>query len=167
LYNHNSTRVDLWSLTKRELQVWWYLVRGYSNKYISNKLTVEDKTIERHVNAIYSKLRVTHSVEKGQSPRTCLAWFAARDGYLASVGEDGTIIGTRNNMYNLDEREQLIVFLLRLGHSEESIADIAKINPQVIGWYIKLIAVKFGVNIIPSEDSSIGKKVLLERLQLV
>ena len=154
-------------MTKRELQVWWYLVRGYDNKYIAVELVVDDKTVERHINAIYNKLRVTHSIEKGQSPRTCLAWMAARDGDLVAVSSEGEIKSPRNNIYNLDEREQLIVYLLKLGHSEKIIAEITRISVKNVGWYIKLIAVKYGVNIIPSEDHRIGKEVLLRRLASV
>jgi len=167
LYNHNSTRVDLRTLTTRELQVWWYLVRGYSNLSIAEVLVVDEKTIERHINAIYSKLRVSPVIENGQSFRTCLAWMAARDGALSTVNELGKITSSKNGSYSLDEVEQLIISLLKLGHSEKTISTITRISLNNVYWYIKLIAIKFGINVIPSEDFVKDKEILIKRLAVV
>lgn len=47
---------SLGELTERELEVLGFMARGYRNGPIADELCVDVKTIERHINSIYSKL---------------------------------------------------------------------------------------------------------------
>lgn len=52
------------NLTPREYEVLSYIAKGYSNLRISKGLHIEPKTIERHINSIYSKLLFYEGVDK-------------------------------------------------------------------------------------------------------
>lgn len=45
-------------LTKRESEVMFWIVQGLSNTQIANQLVCSDKTIKKHLEHIYSKLKV-------------------------------------------------------------------------------------------------------------
>lgn len=47
---------SLGGLTQRELEVLSFVARGYRNGPIADELCVDVKTVERHINSIYSKL---------------------------------------------------------------------------------------------------------------
>ena len=53
-------------LTHRELEVLSWMAKGYRNGTIAEVLCVDPKTIERHINAIYSKLNM---VTQSKHPR--------------------------------------------------------------------------------------------------
>ncbi|MDD5095774.1 MAG: LuxR C-terminal-related transcriptional regulator, partial [Dehalococcoidia bacterium] len=53
-------------LTHRELEVLSWMAKGYRNGTIAEILCVDPKTIERHINAIYSKLNM---VTESKHPR--------------------------------------------------------------------------------------------------
>lgn len=55
----DSTTMDSHELTKRELQVLKLVATGATNKAIANELGLSDKTIERHLGSIFSKLGLT------------------------------------------------------------------------------------------------------------
>ncbi len=59
--------LEIRPLTQREYEALSLAAQGYSNAYISEKLFVEERTVERHINAIYKKLNI-HSYE-GTNPR--------------------------------------------------------------------------------------------------
>lgn len=50
-------------LTAREIQVLNQLMRGHTNKKIAQDLNVQEKTIEFHLQNIYSKIGVKNRVE--------------------------------------------------------------------------------------------------------
>ncbi len=57
-----SKTTFLKELTHRELEVLSWMAKGYRNATIAEVLCVDPKTIERHINSIYSKLNmVTNS----------------------------------------------------------------------------------------------------------
>jgi DNA-binding CsgD family transcriptional regulator len=67
-------------LTTREVEVLRLLARGLSNKQIAERLVVARKTVDNHVEHIYTKT--------GVSNRARASLFAVRNG-LMSVAEDG------------------------------------------------------------------------------
>jgi HD-GYP domain-containing protein (c-di-GMP phosphodiesterase class II) len=67
-------------LTTREVEVLRLLARGLSNKQIAERLVVARKTVDNHVEHIYTKI--------GVSNRARASLFAVRHG-LMSPGEDG------------------------------------------------------------------------------
>ncbi len=166
MYNHDTTRVDLQTLTRRELQVWYWAIRGYKNKWIAQKLVIDDKTIERHINSIYNKLRVCQSSEKGQHPRAAMTYMASRDGDFNTVTEDGEWVALRNNVYNLNEKEQLFATLLRMGHTDETIASVVRMELTDVEWYVKLLSIKYGLRNIYADVERCGRIALIERLEL-
>ena len=50
-------------LTTRELNVLKYLVQGFTNQEISNKLHISVHTVKAHLETIYEKLSVTNRVQ--------------------------------------------------------------------------------------------------------
>lgn len=50
-------------LTQRELEVLRLMAEGYTNVKIGHKLTISERTVESHVNNIFSKLALTAGVE--------------------------------------------------------------------------------------------------------
>ena len=51
-------------LSPRELEVLSWMAKGYRNSTIAEVLCLEPKTIERHINNIYSKLGTTHDAKQ-------------------------------------------------------------------------------------------------------
>jgi len=49
-------------LTFREMEVLRYIVKGYSNKEISNEMNRSANTIKTHIKNIYSKLQINRRV---------------------------------------------------------------------------------------------------------
>ena len=47
-------------LTPRELEILGWMAKGYKNSTIAEVLFLELKTVERHINSIYSKLNAMH-----------------------------------------------------------------------------------------------------------
>ncbi len=62
-----SSQSQLNSLTKREKEVLGLVAEGYTNGTIAQKLSVSERTVESHVNNIFSKLGL--NVETSQNPR--------------------------------------------------------------------------------------------------
>lgn len=54
-------------LTKRETEVLQLMAEGYTNISIANKLSISERTVESHVNNIFSKLNLTS--EARRNPR--------------------------------------------------------------------------------------------------
>lgn len=66
-------------LTGREIQVLNWMVRGYRNGTIAQVLCVDPQTVERHLNAIYSKLEMETT---SKHPRVNAATL-----YLKAIGQ--------------------------------------------------------------------------------
>jgi NarL family two-component system response regulator LiaR len=66
-------------LTAREVEILKLVARGYSNQKISNKLSVSEGTVGKHVSNILDKLHLAN--------RTQAALYALREG-LASLDDD-------------------------------------------------------------------------------
>jgi len=66
-------------LTHRELEVLSWMAKGYRNGTIAEVLCVDPKTIERHINAIYSKLNM---VTDSKHPRVSAIML-----YLRATGQ--------------------------------------------------------------------------------
>ncbi len=71
------------SLTARETEIMSLLADGLSNSLIGEKLFIDTKTVEHHLNNIYSKLRVNDDLSGGHK-RVLAARY-----YLQSTGETG------------------------------------------------------------------------------
>lgn len=61
-------------LTSREMEVLSMIAQGYSNKEISEKLVISEKTCKNHVSSIFAKL--------GVNDRTQAALYAIRQGWV-------------------------------------------------------------------------------------
>jgi DNA-binding NarL/FixJ family response regulator len=60
----SNTKInDKTSLTQKESEVLILIERGYSNKDISNELSISVSTVKTHVNNIFKKKKVTKRVE--------------------------------------------------------------------------------------------------------
>jgi len=68
-----AVRAPITDLTEREAEILGLIIRGCSNKEISEKLTLTEKTIKNHNNRIFSKLQVTS--------RTQAAVYAMKAGF--------------------------------------------------------------------------------------
>lgn len=66
-------------LTPREVEVLVLLARGLSNRIIAERLVISPKTVNAHVEHIYTKL--------GVSTRPSAALFALRHGFLPAYGD--------------------------------------------------------------------------------
>lgn len=71
LLKHRANR-DVVQLSARELDVTRLIAQGLSNREISEKLLLSDKTVKNHISNIFSKLHVT--------ARTQVAIYAIRNG---------------------------------------------------------------------------------------
>jgi len=61
-------------LTSREMEVLAMIAQGYSNKEISEKLVISEKTCKNHISSIFAKLSV--------NDRTQAALYAIRQGWV-------------------------------------------------------------------------------------
>ncbi len=59
----NSLENDNFNLTPRETDVFNFLIQGMPNKEIAMRLSISEKTIEKHITSIYKKLGVTNRSE--------------------------------------------------------------------------------------------------------
>ncbi|NQT74044.1 MAG: response regulator transcription factor [Chloroflexi bacterium] len=81
LIEGTDVRVSLLKdLTRRELDVVSCLAKGYRNETIGNILGVDRKTVERHINCVYSKLG--HVLNESKQPRVSTAIL-----YLEATGQ--------------------------------------------------------------------------------
>lgn len=67
------------TLTPRELEVLQLLVAGYSNKTIAAKICISEKTVEFHLDNIYTKI--------GVRTRLMAGIWAMQQGLLAETRE--------------------------------------------------------------------------------
>ncbi len=52
-------------ITNRELEIVECSIRGLTNKEVSQKLSIAERTVEAHLNNIYNKLKINNKVELG------------------------------------------------------------------------------------------------------
>lgn len=83
-YNHNRERLPWEDLSPREAEVARWSARGYSTSDVATILSVEPKTVESHINVVYSKLGL-YNGKKAAS----LAYFAMRDGFVTDKPPGG------------------------------------------------------------------------------
>ncbi|MBE0068676.1 response regulator transcription factor [Thermoanaerobacterium thermosaccharolyticum] len=55
--------IDGISLTKREVEILFYIFKGYKNKRIANILHIKENTVKNHIYNIYKKLNVKNKIE--------------------------------------------------------------------------------------------------------
>jgi len=146
MYTHDTTKVDWDCLSQRELQVVYWMIRGYSNEAIGSRMFIESISAERHVTSIYGKLDLRADRKGGYSARAALTWLALRDGVLTSLGEDGVFSDEVNHMYGLTRQERLIADLFGLGHSVAKVAETMRLSPTTIWWKYQIILLKCGIN---------------------
>lgn len=71
LHSHNEEdgrwtlekRLEQYALSKREVEVLYLLTKGYSDQQVCDKLFITPSTFKKHLNHIYTKLRVSSRVE--------------------------------------------------------------------------------------------------------
>lgn len=51
------------TLSKREIQVFFLIADGLSNRSISQKLSISESTVENHIHHIYEKLGITNRAQ--------------------------------------------------------------------------------------------------------
>ena len=71
-------RDPLTDLTVRELEVLALLAEGRSNQAISDQLSIADKTVETHINAIFSKLGLEPAAEDNRRVLAVLSYLRGR-----------------------------------------------------------------------------------------
>ena len=93
-------------LTARELEILGLLSQGYTNSTIAEALYIDIKTVEHHLNSMYSKLKADPEFNAKH-----LRVSAARL-YLETMGEVIPKLGTK---YIIDPEQQGLLPLLNLG----------------------------------------------------
>jgi len=146
MYTHETTKVDWSLLTRRELQVCYWIARGYRNSAISEKLFLELNSAERHINAIYNKTRLAPDKESDHNPRAALVWLLMRDGIVDRLQEDGTLDTSIKNSFHLTKKERLMADLFALGHSHQRVAGILGMSTTTVWWNYQIILLKCGIN---------------------
>ncbi|MFC1906768.1 response regulator transcription factor [Chloroflexota bacterium] len=80
----NQITVAWCQLTARESEILGLLSKGYTNSSIANALFIDVKTVEHHINSMYSKLKAGSDFND-KHPRVSAARL-----YLEAVGELST-----------------------------------------------------------------------------
>lgn len=76
------------SLSSRELQCVYWVIRGYQNEQVGEKLFIESITVERHMGSIYQKTGI--AMVDGSAVRKLL-WFANRDNMIEHLDSNGSL----------------------------------------------------------------------------
>lgn len=63
-------------LSDRERQVLGLIAEGLKNSAIAERLTLSEKSVEKHINSIFSKLHLTDEPESNRRVRSVLVWLA-------------------------------------------------------------------------------------------
>lgn len=87
LLPEKNTSMFLKSLTDREVETLGLLARGYTNYSIAQKLFIDVKTVEHHLNSIYGKIKEDADFTE-KHPRVSVARL-----YLQTTGE---LLPTKN-----------------------------------------------------------------------
>jgi DNA-binding NarL/FixJ family response regulator len=81
----NRPKTGLDELSTRELDVLELVAAGYSNAAIAKRLVVTPRAVERHVNAIFSKLHLANSNAVNRRVLAALVYARSQGGDPASV----------------------------------------------------------------------------------
>ena len=68
----NDSLKNKYELTQREAEVAELIADGWSNQSIADKLVIQEKTVEHHINTLYSKLD-DNGIFDGKSRRAVVA----------------------------------------------------------------------------------------------
>ncbi|MGW4231168.1 LuxR C-terminal-related transcriptional regulator [Streptomyces sp. NPDC004980] len=117
-------------LTYRELDVLGLLAQGLSNRLISRRLDISEKTVKNHLSSIYFKIGATH--------RTQAALYARHVGLTAS-GEAAPSAGSA-----LTARERGVLGLLAQGLSNRLISRRLDISEKTVKNHLSSIYFKIG-----------------------
>ncbi len=63
-------------LTERERDVLALVAEGLRNKAVAGRLHLSEKSVEKHINSIFSKLHLTDEPESNRRVRSVLVWLA-------------------------------------------------------------------------------------------
>ena len=63
-------------LSDREREVLGLIAEGLKNSAIAERLTLSEKSVEKHINSIFSKLHLTDEPESNRRVRSVLVWLA-------------------------------------------------------------------------------------------
>ena len=63
-------------LSEREREVLSLIAEGLKNSAIAERLTLSEKSVEKHINSIFSKLHLTDEPESNRRVRSVLVWLA-------------------------------------------------------------------------------------------
>ena len=79
LVNHRSSRPSVIDeLTAREGEVLSLIAEGLNNAAIGARLTIAEKSVQRHINAIFAKLGLTDQGDSHRRVKAVLTWLADR-----------------------------------------------------------------------------------------
>ena len=74
--SRSSRPSPLDDLTARERDVLALVAEGLRNKAVAERLHLSEKSVEKHINSIFSKLHLTDQPESNRRVRSVLAWLA-------------------------------------------------------------------------------------------
>ena len=72
-------RSPLAELTPRELEILSLVARGHSNQAIADELIMTKRAVEKHINAIFLKLGLTHATDVSRRVKAALIYLAEGD----------------------------------------------------------------------------------------
>jgi DNA-binding NarL/FixJ family response regulator len=75
-----AERSALAELTPRELEILGFVARGLDNQAIAEELVLTKRAVEKHINAIFLKLGLTHATDVSRRVRATLIYLAEADG---------------------------------------------------------------------------------------
>ncbi len=71
-------RSPLAQLTPRELEILGEIAQGKSNRAIADRLVLSKRAVEKHINAIFLKLNLTHDEDVSRRVKAALIYLAQR-----------------------------------------------------------------------------------------
>ena len=66
-------------LTPRELEILTFVARGHSNQAIADELVLTKRAVEKHINAIFLKLRLTFETDVSRRVKAALIYLAEHE----------------------------------------------------------------------------------------
>jgi DNA-binding NarL/FixJ family response regulator len=75
-----AERSPLAELTPRELEILSFVARGQDNQAIADELVLTKRAVEKHINAIFLKLGLTHATDISRRVKAALIFLAEHDG---------------------------------------------------------------------------------------
>jgi DNA-binding NarL/FixJ family response regulator len=75
-----AERSPLAELTARELEILSFVARGQDNQAIADELVLTKRAVEKHINAIFLKLGLTHATDVSRRVKAALIFLAEQDG---------------------------------------------------------------------------------------